>query len=97
MNKSELTEVLSEELKLSLATSSSIINTILDAMTETLVTGDNIEIRGFGSFTVRHYDSYTGRNPTTRVETKVKAKNLPFFKVGKELREAVNAGKNKAK
>ena len=97
MNKSELTEVLSEELKLSLATSSSIINTILDTMTETLVKGDNIEIRGFGSFTVRHYDSYTGRNPKTRVETKVKAKKLPFFKVGKELREAVNSGENKAK
>ena len=93
MNKSELTEVLSEELKLSLSTSSSIINTILDAMTGTLVKGDNIEIRGFGSFTVKHYDSYTGRNPKTGVETKINAKKLPFFKVGKDLREAVNAGR----
>jgi integration host factor subunit beta len=62
-------------------------------MTETLVKGDNVEIRGFGSFTVKHYDSYTGRNPKTGIETKVNAKKLPFFRVGKELKEAVNAGK----
>jgi integration host factor subunit beta len=93
MNKLELTKVFSKEMNFPLATSSTIINTILDAMTETLVKGDNVEIRGFGSFTVKHYDSYTGRNPKTRVETKVNAKKLPVFRVGKELKEAVNAGK----
>ena len=93
MTKSELTQALSEELSLPLATGSGIINTILDAMVETLVKGENIEIRGFGSFTVKHYDSYTGRNPKTGVETKVIAKKLPAFRVGKELKEAVNAGK----
>ena len=93
MNKSELTEVLSQELNLPLATGSSIINTILDAMTEALVKGDNIELREFCSITVKHYDSYIGRNPKTGVETKVKAKKLPFFKVGKDLRNALNAAK----
>ncbi len=93
MNKSELPAVLSEELNLPLATSSSIINTIIDAMTEALVKGDNIELRGFCSITVKQYDSYIGRNPKTGVETKVKAKKLPFFRVGKELKEAVNTGK----
>ena len=93
MNKSELNEVLSQELKLPLTTGSSIINSILDAMTETLVKGDNIELRGFCSITVKHYDSYTGRNPKTGVVTKVNAKKLPFFKVGKDLKEAVNDGK----
>ena len=89
MNKSELTESLAKEANLPSRTASSIIGTILDAMTETLVKGENVEIRGFGSFTVRKYKAYTGRNPKTGEETKVKAKKLPFFKVGKELREAV--------
>jgi len=92
MNKSELIEALSAELNLSSKESTSIISTILDSMTNALVGGENVEIRGFGSFTVRHYDSYTGRNPKTGIETKVKAKKLPFFKVGKELREAVDGG-----
>ena len=93
MTKSELTKAVSEQLNLPLATGSGIVNTILDAMTETLVKGENIELRGFASFTVKHYDSYTGRNPRTGVETKINAKKLPFFKVGKDLKEAVNAGR----
>lgn len=93
MNKSELIETLSTELNLSIQEASSIINTIINSMTETLVNGDNIEIRGFGSFTVRHYESYTGRNPKTGEKTVVKAKKLPFFKVGKDLKEAVDAGR----
>jgi len=92
MNKSELIEALSAELNLSTQEASSIIGTILESMLNALVAGENVEIRGFGSFTVRHYDSYTGRNPKTGVETEVKAKKLPFFKVGKELREAVDGG-----
>ena len=93
MTKSELTQALSEELGLTIATGSSIINTILDAMADTLMKGENIELRGFGSFTVKHYDSYTGRNPKSGVETTVKPKKLPLFRVGKELKEAVNAGR----
>ena len=90
MNKSELAETLSEQMGLPLKETTSIISTILDTMTNTLVAGENIELRGFGSFTVRHYDSYIGRNPKTGKETEVKSKKLPFFKVGKELREKVN-------
>ena len=91
MTKSELTETLSKELNLSLQTSTGIVSTILDYMTDTLVNGDNVELRGFGSFSVKHYDSYTGRNPKTGKKTVVKEKKLPIFKVGKELREAVNS------
>lgn len=83
-------ESLAEEVNLSSRTISSIVGTILGAMTEALVKGENVEIRGFGSFTVRKYDSYMGRNPKTGEKTLVKAKKLPFFKVGKELREAVD-------
>ena len=93
MTKSQLTEALSEELNIPLQTASSIISIILESMTDALVKGDNIELRGFGSFSVRHYDSYCGRNPKTGEKTTVKAKKLPFFKVGKDLKEAVDAGK----
>ncbi len=94
MNKSELKETLAKELNISLQAASSIIKTILDSMTDALVNSDNIEIRGFGSFSIRHYDSYTGRNPKTGEKTVVKAKKLPFFKVGKDLKEAIDAGQN---
>jgi len=91
--KSELAEGLSHELSLPFKTGSGIIDTILNLMTETLVKGENIEIRGFGSFSVRNYDSYSGRNPKTGKKIRVKPKKLPYFKVGKDLRESLNAGK----
>ena len=59
-------------------------------MTEALQRGEGIEIRGFGSFTVRPYKPYSGRNPRTGEPVDVPAKRLPFFKVGKELKEIVN-------
>ena len=95
MNKSDLLEALSKDLNLPPQTASSIVSTILDSMANTLVNGDNIEIRGFGSFSVKHYDSYTGRNPKTGEKAVVKAKKLPVFKVGKELKEAVDGGGKK--
>lgn len=93
MTKSDLIEELSKQIDIPLQKASSIVNTILQTMTQSLVNGENIEIRGFGSFSVRNYESYTGRNPKTREKTVVKAKKLPFFKVGKELKEAVDGGK----
>jgi len=67
-----------------------IINAIFDSMVEALAQGDRIEIRGFGSFTIRHYKPYTGRNPRTNRPVPVGPKKLPFFKVGKELRLRVD-------
>ena len=95
MNKSDLTEELARDQNLSIQTAESIIASVLDAMSETLAKGDNVEIRGFGSFTVREYKSYDGKNPKTDEVVKVKPKKLPFFKVGKELRESVNDQKTK--
>jgi len=66
------------------------INLVFDGFTHTLMEGERIEIRGFGSFTVREYGAYTGRNPKTGDKTQVGPKKLPFFKVGKELKERVN-------
>jgi len=90
MNKSELIDTLSQELNLPLREASSITNTILDTMTDALAKGDSIEIRGFGSFVVKNYETYFGRNPKTGQKIKVPPKKLPFFKVGKELKERVN-------
>ena len=90
MNKSELVEALANENGLTYKKSEEIINLIFDAMADTLADGGRIEIRGFGSFVVKDYKSYTGRNPKTGEIIKVRPKRLPFFKVGKELRERVN-------
>ncbi len=91
MNKSQLIEALAQEINLPLREASPITNTILDTMVDALAIGDSIEIRGFGSFVVKKYDSYTGRNPKTGESIKVPPKKLPFFKVGKELKEHVNS------
>ncbi len=95
MNKSDLIAALARDQNLPIQTAESIITSVLDAMTETLAKGDNVEIRGFGSFTVREYNSYNGRNPNTGEVVQVKPKKLPFFKVGKELRVSVNDRKIK--
>ena len=89
MNKSDLIEVLSEDPVLDSQAAEFVVDEVFNAMTEALVKGDGVEIRGFGSFTVRKYDSYTGRNPKTGKNISVSPKKLPFFKVGKELRERV--------
>jgi len=91
MNKSELIETISQELKVPLREASSIMNTIVSTMIESLAKGDSIEIRGFGSFMVKEYSSYCGRNPKTGQKIEVPPKKLPFFKVGKELKERVNS------
>jgi len=56
-----------------------------------LIKDDRIEIRGFGSFVMREYKTYTGRNPKTGKEVEVKPKSLPYFKVGKELKGRMNS------
>ena len=90
MNKSQLIEALAQEINLPLREASPITNTILDTMVDALAAGDSIEIRGFGSFVVKDYESYMGRNPKTGESIQVPPKKLPFFKVGKELKENVN-------
>ena len=91
MNKSDLIDALSAKENLSEINSSEIVNMVVDGFTDALRKGGRIEIRGFGSFCVREYGGYTGRNPKTGSKTQVKPKKSPFFKVGKELKERVNA------
>jgi len=92
VTKSELIEKISETLKLPAGKAEAIVNTIFDSMVKALERGEGIEIRGFGSFTVRKYKAYEGRNPRTGETVHVAEKRLPFFKVGKDLREASERG-----
>ena len=66
------------------------VNAVFDGLTDALRRGERIEIRGFGSFVVKHRDARDGRNPRTGRHVAVAAKRVPFFKVGKELRLRVD-------
>lgn len=90
MNKSELIQALAKESDLPMRKSEEIVNMVFDTMSMALVDGDRIEIRGFGSFTVKEYKGYTGRNPKTGQKISVENKRLPFFKAGKELKDNVS-------
>lgn len=90
MTKSELIDAIATAGSLTKARAELLVNCVFDSMTEALERGEGIEIRGFGSFTVRPYKSYSGRNPRTGEPVPVPAKRLPYFKVGKELREIVD-------
>jgi len=91
MTKSDLIEMVANKLHLPKGKAELIVNCIFDSMEESLKKGERIEIRGFGSFEIRHYKAYEGRNPRTGDPVGVQPKRLPFFKVGKELKERVNA------
>lgn len=91
MNKSELIERLAEKCGLSVIQAEEVVNLIFRKMKETMLNGGRIEIRGFGSFVVKEYDAYQGRNPKTGEKIAVPPKKLPFFKVGKELKERIDS------
>ena len=90
MIKSKLIKYVSEKVGVTHEVAELAVNTIFDSMTEALVREESIEIRGFGSFKVRHYKERKGRNPKTGQIIDVSPKKRPFFKVGKELKERVN-------
>ena len=90
MNKSQLIEALAKEENLPLKKAEDVVNTIFGDMEKALVRNERVEIRGLGSFKVKQYDGYKGRNPKTGEGIKVESKRLPFFKVGKELKERVD-------
>ena len=94
MTKSELIDAMAARSQLTKARAELVVNCVFEAMTEALQRGEGIEIRGFGSFTVRPYKPYSGRNPRTGEPVPVPAKRLPFFKVGKELKDLVNKSRS---
>ena len=90
MNKSELIEKLAGKSDISSIQAEDVVTLIIDKMKAALGGRKRIEIRGFGSFVVKSYESYFGRNPKTGEKIEVESKNLPAFKVGKELKERLN-------
>src|SRR6188768_1002598 len=93
MTKADLIDLIAERTKLPHGRAELLICQMFDAMVDALRRGEGIEIRGFGSFSIRAYKEYQGRNPRTGETVHVKPKRLAFFKVGKELRERVNEGR----
>jgi integration host factor subunit beta len=90
MNKLELIETLKTKAELTKNEATAVVNLFFNEMANALASGDRVEIRGLCSFYVKNYKSYTGRNPKTGQEVKIKPKKLPFFKCGKELKERVD-------
>ena len=91
MNKSELVKALADQANISLDEATLVVNTFVDSMKDSLLEGGRVEIRGFGSFKVKEYGCYAGRNPRTGEKVAVEPKRLPFFRAGKELKEYLNA------
>ncbi len=96
MTKADLIDIVADRLKLPRGRAELLVGHIFDAMVDALRRDEGIEIRGFGSFSIRTYREYEGRNPRTGEAVHVKPKRLAFFKVGKELRERVNNGRDGA-
>lgn len=90
MNKSELIATLAEESNISMEEAALVVNTFIDSIKMALSNGDRVEIRGFGSFKMKDYGGYTGRNPKSGELVEVQPKRLPFFRTGKELKEFLN-------
>ena len=90
MNKSELIEELSVQTGHNPKLTDKSVRIFFDRIKDALNAGDKVEIRGFGSFTLKNYKGYSGRNPKTGEKVDVKPKKLPVFRTGKDLRGRVN-------
>ena len=90
MNKLELIQALKDATDLSRSKTATVVDIFFNEMAEEFAKGGRVEIRGFCSFFVKEYRSYTGRNPKTGERVKIAPKKLPFFKAGQELKERVD-------
>ena len=90
MTTPQLLVALSESEGISHQDAKKIIGIILDSISEALMWGETVQIRGFGSFSAKNYDSYIGRNPKTGVAMVIGARKLPIFRPSKELRDGIN-------
>ncbi len=90
MTKSDMAEKLAAKLNITKQQAEGIINIFTNSIIESLAKGDKVEIRGFGSFRVRHRSAKEGRNPKTGEKVFVPPKKVPFFKTGKEFRLIVD-------
>ena len=90
MNKSQLITKLADRTGIPRKKVEQAVNIMFESMTDALIKGNRIEVRGFGSFATKLYKPYTGRNPRTGTTIQVPPKRLPFFKAGKETKELVD-------
>ncbi|MFZ1061457.1 MAG: HU family DNA-binding protein [Candidatus Rokuibacteriota bacterium] len=91
MTKADLIDELAKASNLTKKENETVVNIVFDTITEALAKGDKVELRGFGSFRIRRRHARRGRNPKTGASIDVPPKRVPFFKVGKQLQELVNA------
>lgn len=91
MTKSELIKALAEENDLPTEEAMFIVNSFFDSIRKSLLERNRVEIRGFGSFKIKEYQGYVGRNPKTGEVVKVEPKRLPFFRAGKDLKDFINS------
>ncbi|MEJ1381138.1 MAG: HU family DNA-binding protein [Candidatus Sedimenticola sp. (ex Thyasira tokunagai)] len=90
MNKTELIEAVAESAGTTKATAHAAVNAILSNISDALIHGNDVQIAGFGTFTVRNRAARTGRNPQTGATLQIAASKVPAFKPGKTLKESVN-------
>jgi integration host factor subunit beta len=90
VNKRELIEAFAEEIGITLRDAEVCVNTLFNNMADTLAKGGRVEIRGFGSFKVKEYEPYSGRNPKTGESILVSRKKLPYFKLSSMMRKRMN-------
>ncbi len=90
MKKTDLILSLSNRADLSKSNAKAVVEIILESLTQGIVSGQGVEVRGFGGFYKKHRKARLGINPKTSERTQVGEKHVPFFKPGKSLREVVN-------
>ena len=90
MNKAELTEAVASSADLSKVSASRAVDAVIDSIVDALRNGDQVSIAGFGTFSVKQRSARSGRNPRTGETIEIKASNVPGFKAGKALKDAVN-------
>jgi len=91
VNKTELIDAIAASADLSKADAGRALDAVVEAVTDTLKKGDQVSLVGFGTFAVKHRAAREGRNPQTGATIQIKASNVPGFKAGKALKDAVNS------
>ena len=89
MNKMDIINKLATDINVNQKIAKIAVDTIIDSIKKAIINNERVEIRGFGSFTLREYKAYRGRNPKSGETVQVEPKRLPYFKVGNELKEMV--------
>ncbi len=91
MNRTELIKKLATDANIPSEEASQVLDVFVESLKRALLKGKRVELRGFGSFKIKEYEPYTGRNPRTGERVEVKGKRMPLFRAGKELKKLVNS------